>query len=133
MKFRKNYTFLTFVNDFYSLIARNFLEFMRILCRSTTNLRKLIFFRWNSHFFNLKCKFFISRHNYYVLLRFLSKLWWAKYAMTNWFKYCRSILLIIFWHIVETFVSSNDIIVYLYNLYRVRKAIFHFFSIFILI
>jgi len=44
MKSRKDCTFLTFVDDFYSLIACNFLEFMRTLCRSTTNSKKLIFF-----------------------------------------------------------------------------------------
>ncbi len=44
MKLKKNYIFLTFVNNFYSLIVRNFLEFMRILCRLTTNLRKSTFF-----------------------------------------------------------------------------------------
>ncbi len=56
-----------------------------------------------------------------------------KYAITNRFKYCYNILLIISWYIIKTFVSSNDIIVYLYNLYRVQKAIFHSFFIFILI
>ncbi len=44
MKLKKNCTSLTFVNNFYSLIAYNFLKFMRILCRLTTNLRKLTFF-----------------------------------------------------------------------------------------
>ncbi len=56
-----------------------------------------------------------------------------KYAITNRFKYCRNILLIISWYVVETFVSLNDIIVYLYNLYRVQKVIFYFFLVFILI
>ncbi len=44
MKSRKNYTFLIFVDNFYSLIACSFLEFMRILYRLTTNLKKLTFF-----------------------------------------------------------------------------------------
>jgi len=44
MKSKKNYTFLTFVNNFYSLIARSFLRFMRTLYRLTTNLKKLTFF-----------------------------------------------------------------------------------------
>jgi len=44
MKSKKNYTFLTFINDFYFLIVRSFLKFMRTLCRLTTNLRKLTFF-----------------------------------------------------------------------------------------
>ncbi len=56
-----------------------------------------------------------------------------KYIMTNRFKYCRNALLIIFLYVVEAFVNSNDIIVYLYNLYCIRKAIFHSFLIFILI
>ena len=56
-----------------------------------------------------------------------------KYAMTNWFKYCRSISLIISWHVVEAFVNSNDIIMYSYSLYRMRKVVFYFFFVFILI
>ncbi len=40
MKSRKNCTFLTLINDFYSLIARSFLRFMRTSCRFITNLRK---------------------------------------------------------------------------------------------
>jgi len=44
MKSKKNYIFLTFIDDFYSLIARSFLKFMRTLCRLTTNSKKLTFF-----------------------------------------------------------------------------------------
>jgi len=44
MKSKKNCTSLTFISDFYSLIACNFLEFMRTSYRLTTNLRKLTFF-----------------------------------------------------------------------------------------
>jgi len=44
MKLKKNYIFLTFINNFYSLIACSFLRFMRILYRLTTNLKKLTFF-----------------------------------------------------------------------------------------
>ncbi len=44
MKSKKNCTSLIFVDDFYSLIVRSFLKFIRTSCRSTTNLRKLTFF-----------------------------------------------------------------------------------------
>ncbi len=56
-----------------------------------------------------------------------------KYTMINRFKYCRNVSLIISWYVVKTFVSSNDIIVYLYSLHRVQKIVFYFFFVFILI
>ncbi len=46
-----------------------------------------------------------------------------KYAMINRFKYCRNVSLIIF----DTLLKHS------YNLYRIQKAIFYFFFVFILI
>ncbi len=56
-----------------------------------------------------------------------------KYVITNRFRYCRITLLIISYYVVETFVNSNDIIMYSYNLYCMRKIVFYSFFIFILI
>ena len=112
----------------------NLFESILIFLIFILNLQKFTSCLWNSHFFNLNKKFFSFK--IFKICRICS--WCSfkvfeninisfKYVTTIMSRYSRSVSLIMFWHVIDVFINSNDITRYSYDLYFVRKIVFHFF------
>ena len=140
MKFINDKTSIELIEIFHSLTAWTFAEFIQIVSFPIMKFRKFIYFLWNLHFFDLSNKFFCISNSITILIYsmcsfFVLKLTRIsfKYAITNILRYFRKILFINSWHIADTLINSKGITKYLYQLYLIRKVVFHSFSVFILI
>ena len=98
------------------------------------NSQKFIFYLWNLYFFDLNKKFFsfkifkIYRTCFWCFFKIFENINISfKYVTIIMSKYSRSISLMMFWHVIDAFVNSNDITKYLYDSYFVWKIIFHLF------